>query len=51
MNHGLVRTDAFKMGNLGQLHLVADMIYCLSTLLTEELTNDTGAGTVKLTSV
>ena len=31
--------DAFKTGNLGQLHPLADMIYCSITLLTEELTN------------
>ena len=43
--------DAFKMGNLGQLHPVADMIYCSITLLTEELTNYTGSVTVKWTSV
>ena len=31
--------DAFKTGNLGQLHPLADMIYCSITLFTEELTN------------
>ena len=43
--------DAFKTGNLGQLHPVADMIYCSIILLTEELTNYTGAVTVKWTYV
>ena len=43
--------DAFKMGNLGQLHPVAVMIYCSITLLTETLTNDMVAVTVKWTSV
>ena len=43
--------DAFKTGNLGQLHPVAVMIYCSITLLTETLTNDMVAVTVKWTSV
>jgi hypothetical protein len=39
------------MGNLVQVHRVADVIYCIITLLTEELTNYTGTVTVKWTSV
>ena len=43
--------DALQMGNLGQLHPVAVMIYRSITLLAETLTNDMVAVTVKWTSV
>jgi hypothetical protein len=39
------------MGNLGQLHPVENNIYCPIALLTEELTNYTGAVSVKKTYV
>ena len=43
--------EGLKVGNLGQLHPVADMIYYWITLLTEMLTNDMVAVTVKWNSV